>query len=332
LLSLEHLDALLAEGRIPRETIFALDAKRPSQREFEALPDDTELGIDLTADGTSLYFHLIDQFSPRLRAFCDELETALALPVCAFAFLTPPMAQARRLHWDPLDVLVLQVEGEKVWDVHAPLVSLPLAEHDSRDYTFATPRVARVKLGAGDTLYVPRGFIHKASSTKKGSLSITIGVRSLVWQHVIVEATKAVSRCTTATKREDFLAEVREHVRLDVLQERALNEPRPMAAPSFPMPHGYISVAFLDDEALAALRFGRTNAPFHLRVRGQRADLLHRGCGISLRADALCAFHFVAERRQFRADEFIAAFRLPRARALLQQFVSIGFIALLPTK
>ena len=340
LLSLERLDELLTNDRVPRQTIFVLDARRSVGSEFETLPSDSVIGRDLASKGASLYFHFIDQFCPPLRTFCDELEQCLGRPVSAFAFLNPPHAQARKLHWDPLDVIILQVEGEKIWDLHEPLVELPLAEHDSDKYRFDTKRTMRVTLKAGDTLYVPRGWIHRAESTDDISLSITIGVRPLTWRHVIGESKKRVlqharRRSTLASPTAGraaldelttaHLALVREQATPGLIRERALSEPRQGGSDLF-LTAGYLSSFFLDDGALRKLTFQRSPAPFLVEARGRRWMLAAQGYKTILSAPEMGWVRAVLARR--------GRFRLPAGagavdvRSLVQRLTAMRLIEL----
>lgn len=342
ILSLDILDDLLANRRVPRETIFVLDAHRVEGGEFQPLPAESPIGSELASQGASLYFHFIDQFCPSLRAFCDELEHCLARPVSAFAFLTPPRAQARKLHWDPLDVIILQVEGQKTWDLHEPLIDLPLAEHDSNDYAFDTKRTMRVTLRPGDTLYIPRGWIHKAVSTDDISFSITIGVRPLTWLHVVSEPRRRTlqrarveqtldTSITTATPIDELvrshLALVRDQARLALVRERAVSEVRHMATSAVAIAPGYVSSFFLGGGALCALTFQRSSAPFLLEPRGRRWALASRGRRTTLSAAEMDWLRGLLTRR--------GPFQLPApsgavidVRSLAQRLTALGIIEL----
>ena len=342
ILSLDILDDLLANRRVPRETIFVLDAHRVDGGEFEPLPAESPIGRDLAAQGASLYFHFIDQFCPSLRAFCDELEQCLARPVSAFAFLNPPRAQARKLHWDPLDVIILQVEGQKTWDLHEPLIELPLAEHDSNDYAFDTKRSMRVTLGPGDTLYVPRGWIHKAASTKDISFSITIGVRPLTWLHVVSETRRRTlqrarldqtleTSIASATPLDELvrshLGLVEEQARPAVVRERAVSEVRHMATPAVAIAPGYVSSFFLDGGALSALTFQRSSAPYLLEPRGRRWALASRGRKTTLSAAEMeWVRPILTRRRPFKLPA--PSGHLVDVQGLVQRLTALGIIEL----
>jgi hypothetical protein len=117
-----------------------------------------------------------------LAAFARELELELRHPVQVNAYYTPRAAQGLPVHHDTHDVFVLQVSGEKRWLVYEPVLELPLR---SQRYTPGLgepgPTVLDVTLMPGDTLYVPRGWLHEALTSDTDSLHLTMGVNVITW-------------------------------------------------------------------------------------------------------------------------------------------------------
>jgi Cupin superfamily protein len=119
---------------------------------------------------------------PALGAFCRSLEETLGHPAQANVYYTPRSAQGLPVHHDTHDVFVLQVAGEKRWLVYEPALELPLR---SQKYSSALgePGAAvedRV-LRPGDSLYMPRGWLHEAVTSDSDSLHLTIGVNVVTW-------------------------------------------------------------------------------------------------------------------------------------------------------
>jgi hypothetical protein len=112
-----------------------------------------------------------------LAVFCRLLEDALGRGVQANSYYTPSGSQGFGVHHDTHDVLVLQVAGEKRWRLYDPLVELPLKH---QRYTGALGDAGRPTddfvLRAGDTLYLPRGWLHEAETSATDSLHLTIGI------------------------------------------------------------------------------------------------------------------------------------------------------------
>jgi hypothetical protein len=117
-----------------------------------------------------------------LAVFCRLLEDALGHPVQANAYYTPRGSQGFAVHHDTHDVLVLQVAGEKRWLLHDPLLELPLKHqrYSSALGEHGEPTDDLV-LGPGDTLYLPRGWLHEAATSDSDSLHLTIGIGAYTW-------------------------------------------------------------------------------------------------------------------------------------------------------
>jgi hypothetical protein len=112
-----------------------------------------------------------------LAEFCRALETELEQPVQANSYYTPAGSQGFGVHHDTHDVLCLQVAGEKRWLVYEPLLELPLKEQRwSAALGTPGPVVEDLTLRAGDTLYLPRGWLHEALTSDSDSLHITVGI------------------------------------------------------------------------------------------------------------------------------------------------------------
>jgi hypothetical protein len=117
-----------------------------------------------------------------LARYCRELEAFLGHPVQANAYYTPARSQGLPVHHDTHDVLVLQVSGSKRWLVYDPVFELPLKhQRYSAEMGDPGPTVMDVVLRAGDTLYLPRGWLHEALTSDEDSLHLTVGVSVITW-------------------------------------------------------------------------------------------------------------------------------------------------------
>jgi hypothetical protein len=86
------------------------------------------------------------------------------------------------VHHDTHEVISLQVAGSKRWLVYEPVLELPLKNQRYRS-ALGEPGepVLDPTARAGDTLYLPRGWLHQALTTDSDSLHITIGVNVRRW-------------------------------------------------------------------------------------------------------------------------------------------------------
>jgi hypothetical protein len=131
------------------------------------------------ADGATIVFQGMHRYWFPLARFCRHLELALGHPVQANAYVTPPGSQGLSPHEDEHDVFVLQSHGTKGWWVY---------EH--RDLPPSRPPLVDAKVGPGDSLYIPKGFPHAASTQEQASVHVTIGILSITWVSALREAAK----------------------------------------------------------------------------------------------------------------------------------------------
>jgi cupin superfamily protein len=117
-----------------------------------------------------------------LARYCRHLEAYLGHPVQANAYYTPSGSQGLPVHHDTHEVISLQVAGEKRWLVYEPALELPLKNQRYKSALGAPgDPVLDVVLGAGDTMYLPRGWLHQALTSDSDSLHITVGVNVRRW-------------------------------------------------------------------------------------------------------------------------------------------------------
>lgn len=142
-------------------------------------------------DGATIVIQGLHHHWLPLARYCRQLEAFLGHPVQANAYHTPRGSQGLPVHHDTHEVISLQVAGEKRWLVYEPVLELPLKDQRYRSALGAPGEpVIDVTLQAGDTMYLPRGWLHQALTSGSDSLHITVGVNVRRW---IDEARSAVA-------------------------------------------------------------------------------------------------------------------------------------------
>jgi hypothetical protein len=132
--------------------------------------------------GATIVLQGLHHHWPALAAFCRDLEATLGHSVQANAYYTPRGSQGLPVHHDTHDVFILQVAGDKRWLVYEPALELPLRDQRySQELGDPGETVLDVRLEAGDTLYLPRGWLHEALTSETDSLHITVGVNVVTW-------------------------------------------------------------------------------------------------------------------------------------------------------
>jgi ribosomal protein L16 Arg81 hydroxylase len=154
--------------------------------------------LQLYADGATLVLQGLHRIWPPLIDFARELGAQLRQPVQVNAYLTPAGNKGFATHYDTHDVFVLQVAGTKRWRVHEPVLPDPLERQpwggraDEVGAVAEGPAALDVVLAPGDTLYLPRGWLHSAEAQGDRSLHLTFGVRALT-RYALVEELLALA-------------------------------------------------------------------------------------------------------------------------------------------
>ena len=171
---------LVKEGGTIAESAYATDISwRPKPFLGMADPDRVATAF---AEGATIVLQALHHTWPPLARFCRTLEQELESGVQANSYYTPRRSQGFAVHHDTHDVFVLQVAGEKHWRVYNPLLELPLkSQRWSSSLGTPGPAVLELNLRAGDTLYLPRGWLHDALTSDTDSLHITVGVNAPTW-------------------------------------------------------------------------------------------------------------------------------------------------------
>lgn len=195
LLSADSIDELVSERGLRTPFLrVARNGTTLADRAFTA-PGGVGAGISdqvsddrlvrLFADGSTLVLQALHRFWPPIIEFCQRLAGELGHPVQANAYITPPQNQGFSTHYDVHDVFVVQIDGEKQWQIHRPILDSPLRDQPWNDRKAAVQQQAQVpalmeaRLRPGDCLYLPRGYLHAATALGGVSTHLTLGVH--VW-------------------------------------------------------------------------------------------------------------------------------------------------------
>ncbi len=150
---------------------------------------------ELHAAGATMVLQGLQFTDPHLARLATNLALDLGHAVQVNAYLTPPGTRGLELHFDYHDVFVLQLDGAKRWRVWDPIERTRLPVRTARvpmpTLDELGPPDLDLTLGAGDCLYLPRGFPHAAETVEASSSHLTIGVLALTWQQAVKHAVDA---------------------------------------------------------------------------------------------------------------------------------------------
>jgi ribosomal protein L16 Arg81 hydroxylase len=131
----------------------------------------------LLRQGVSLVINGVADLVPQIGRLTDAIERRLGYHSWANAYLSFGRGSAFRSHWDPHDVLVLQIHGRKRWRSYGTPMPFPLENHGPIE-PFGSEVVWEDLLEPGDVLYLPRGEVHQAELEGTTSVHITIGIQA----------------------------------------------------------------------------------------------------------------------------------------------------------
>lgn len=112
-----------------------------------------------------------------VKKLCKNLREAFSHNVKANMVLTPKNSSAFKTCTETHDVIILQLEGEKCWElfdspIETPMLNSPeliLEKNDLRS-------LKNVTLKAGDLMYIPRGVARNSFTLNRSSLHLEIGI------------------------------------------------------------------------------------------------------------------------------------------------------------
>jgi ribosomal protein L16 Arg81 hydroxylase len=141
-------------------------------------------------NGCSVVINHVDTRSPWIAALCNDLQASVP-HAYANAYITPPQSQTVPAHADDRDVFIIQVYGRKNWTVYGN-VPIPLPYPHEQvgksddlpvpEAVLAGPILIQRTLSPGDVLYMPRGYVHEASSCDDCcSFHVTVAIATHDW-------------------------------------------------------------------------------------------------------------------------------------------------------
>jgi len=136
--------------------------------------DTAKLGEFLAAGFSVVIVHL-EEHVPALAAVCDEIRTRTLEGSFVGAVITSGAGVgAFKVHYDPEDLVILQVEGTKRWQIFGPPVSNPVRRMSKQSPPDGTEPIFDEVLEPGDLLFVPGGNWHRCESGL--STSVHLGI------------------------------------------------------------------------------------------------------------------------------------------------------------
>ncbi len=283
--------------------------------------------------GATIVLQALHVNHPPLARFCRELERELGHPVQANAYYTPRSAQGLPVHHDTHDVLCLQLSGEKRWLVYPPALELPLRDQ-KYEPELGEPGepVMDVTLRAGDTLYLPRGWLHKALTSDTDSLHLTIGINVYTWLEAFNAALEEAAaevvdlrRGVDGTAPDGIVEQVAARLEPDAvarrMRDKLVSSRRPVRDDLFDQ------LRALDDLDLETPLIRRETVLADLVATGDRVSLVYEGREVTLPARVSSELEFIAASEEpFRLVDLPGGLDEESRLVLARRLVREGFL------
>ena len=126
------------------------------------------------AEGFSVVVLNVDQHLPALGAVCDEIRSRMGQQSYAGLVATQGIANgAFRLHFDIEDLVILQIEGTKRWQIFRPAVRNPVEGMPKQPLPDAEPIFDEI-LQPGDMLLMRAGTWHHCECGPSVSVHLNV--------------------------------------------------------------------------------------------------------------------------------------------------------------
>jgi ribosomal protein L16 Arg81 hydroxylase len=141
--------------------------------DLAGIRNDFANGFTIVADGVERYVRAI-------ASLAHSIEVELNFPIQVNAYITPPGSRGLVPHYDDHDVLILQIEGSKIWHLYDGVDIPPhgMQRRNKEVPTGGLPLPTDVPLEVGDVLYLPRGLVHAADTDAEPSIHLTVGIHA----------------------------------------------------------------------------------------------------------------------------------------------------------
>ncbi|MBO8196607.1 cupin [Streptomyces oryzae] len=123
----------------------------------------------LLEEGATLITDQLNTFDPTMEVACRALQWWSHERVQVNVYLTTNEASGFPMHWDDHDVVIVQLAGEKEWEVRGTSRPAPMYRDADPNNTPSEEGVWSGVMRPGDVMHIPRGFWHQATRNGSGS-------------------------------------------------------------------------------------------------------------------------------------------------------------------
>ena len=185
LLGWDALLAMIEQGQYPRGMGDIRLAKEsinvPLDRWLTRNKPDNTIRVDIPkleeflSQGYSLVVTPVERYVPALEALCASIKSLVSEQIKVGVIVTAcGSGGAFKIHFDPEDLIILQVEGSKRWQIFGPPVLNPVIGMPKQEPPPEDKPIFDEILRPGDFLFLPAGTWHHCQNGPARSLHLGI--------------------------------------------------------------------------------------------------------------------------------------------------------------
>jgi hypothetical protein len=206
--SLEAIDRHVLSGGLRSPDLQIISGGRASDVPLTvSLAPATDSAFLLRAykAGKSFRIQHLENYLPELAAWCSVLEKELGMPLRANAYFSPPGSMGLSPHYDGCDSFVIQLLGEKTWQIFSEYTEQVLLPTPDQKFSHTRHRPlgepTSVTMRQGDVLYLPRGVMHSAFTQSTTSIHLTVSLLGATWSDLLAQIIHAEAAENIALRR-----------------------------------------------------------------------------------------------------------------------------------
>ncbi|WP_330925126.1 JmjC domain-containing protein [Candidatus Sororendozoicomonas aggregata] len=158
--------------------------------------------LDAFKSGATLKLEELEKRNFTISEVCRYFENIFGGKSWCKAFWTSFDEEGVPAHFDTTSIVVVQIDGAKVWQLWDGLLEMP---NSSMAYSLNHSQLGKPKtevtLEAGDILYLPAGVPHAAKSVDNHSLHLGFAIEPISYLDVLVHGLKLVAQETPELRK-----------------------------------------------------------------------------------------------------------------------------------
>lgn len=178
----DRCDCELGQWNVLEKVVSAQDADVMVVRKGRRFEGDwsSETLRELVEQGCTILVRHAERHDEQLQRLADDFRRVFHAPVNIHMYATPAGHFGFDWHYDVEEVFILQTTGQKEYSLRKNTVNpwpLPGGMPADLKYERELMPLMRCRLAAGDWLYIPNGYWHKAEAAgEEVAISLAVGV------------------------------------------------------------------------------------------------------------------------------------------------------------